>query len=101
MTFTMCGVIVGSLILVVTHRACHQLGNCSECLMRTRSRMQKRVHVNMLSQHINSVEWPPYCIKRKNAVTLERSLLKVNIGHLLPIAVIKVLYKRLMEPEND
>ena len=37
MTFTTCGVIVGSRILVVTHRACHAVGNCSECLMCMRS----------------------------------------------------------------
>ena len=33
MTF-MCGVIVVSRIIVVTHRACHAVANCSECLMR-------------------------------------------------------------------
>ena len=37
MTFTTCGVIVGSRILVVMHRACHAVGKCSECLMRMRS----------------------------------------------------------------
>ena len=37
MTFTTCGVIVGSCILVVTHCACHAVGSCGECLMRTRS----------------------------------------------------------------
>ena len=61
MTFTMCGVIVGSCILVVTQHACHAFGSGSEFLMRTHSMHAKAcVHVvNMLSQHINKVEWPP------------------------------------------
>ena len=31
MTFTTCGVIVGSRILVVTQRACHAVGSCVNC----------------------------------------------------------------------
>ena len=31
MTFTTCGVIVGSRILVVTRRACHLVGSCVNC----------------------------------------------------------------------
>ena len=88
MAFTMCGAIVGSRILVVTQHVCHAVGSCSECLMRTCSMHAIAcVHVcvcvcvcvcvvNVLSQHINKVERPPCCKSSKNAVTLERSLLR-------------------------
>ena len=36
MTFTTCGVIVGSRILVVTQRACHAVGSCVNCENTTR-----------------------------------------------------------------
>ena len=83
----------------------------SECLMHTRSIHAKAcMHViNMLSQHINKVKWPPCrkTSKKKNAVTLERSFLreirdlKIFAFSTKPIAVIKVLYKHLIEPENS
>ena len=36
MTFTTCGVIVGSRILIVTQRACHAVGSCVNCENTTR-----------------------------------------------------------------
>ena len=41
MTFTTCGVIVGSRILVVTQRACHTVESCVNCENTTRGLLNK------------------------------------------------------------